>query len=128
MINLNNKGQSLVLFVLLIPIITLVMILVIDIGNLYCEKKEIDGIGYLVCDYGLTNYSDDNVLNDMVKLANLNNNKLSEVSVNIKDNDVDVVISENIKGTFGKMFDFDIYNVKVHYVGNIETGTIERIK
>lgn len=128
MINLNNKGQSLVMFVLLIPIMCLVMVLVIDIGNLYCEKKEVDSIGYLVCDYGLSNYSDNNVLNDMIKLANLNNSKLSEVSVNIKDNNVDVIIGENVKGMFGNIFDFNIYNVKVHYSCNIESGNIERIK
>jgi len=31
---LNNKGQVLVLFVLLIPIILVVLVMVVDIGNL----------------------------------------------------------------------------------------------
>ena len=128
MMNLNNKGQSLVLFILLIPILILIMILVIDMGNLYCEKKEIDSIGYLVCDYGISNYNDENVLNDMIRLANLNNNKLSIVSVNIEDNNIDVVIGEKVKGVLGKMFNLDIFDVNVHYVGNIESGRIERIK
>lgn len=127
MINLNNKGQSLVMFVLLIPIMCLVMILVIDIGNLYCEKKEVDSIGYLVCDYGLSNYSDDNVLNDMIKLASLNSNKLSEISVNIEDNNVDVIIGEDVKGMLGKLFDFNFLSVSAHYSCNIESGNIERI-
>ena len=128
MANLNNKGQSLVMFILLIPIMCLVMVLVIDIGNLYCEKKEVDSIGYLVCDYGLSHYNDDNVLNNMVKLAGLNNNKLSEVSVNIKDNNVDVIIGEDVNGMLGKLFDFNIFSVNVHYSCNIESGNIERIK
>mgnify|MGYP007102082128 CR=1 FL=1 len=128
MMNLNNKGQSLVLFILLIPIIVLVMILVIDIGNLYCEKKELDSISYLVCNYGVTNYDDESVLNDMVKLANLNSNKLSKVFVDINDGKVDVVIGENVDGIFGKMLNINIFNIKIHYVGDIVSGNMERIK
>ena len=98
MMKLNNKGQSLVLFILLIPVMVLVMVLVIDMGNLYCEKKEIDSIGYLVCDYGISNYYDDNILNDMVKLANLNDDKLSKISVDIENNVVDVIIYKKVDG------------------------------
>ena len=128
MMKLNNKGQSLVLFILLIPVMVLVMVLVIDMGNLYCEKKEIDSIGYLVCDYGISNYDDDNILNDMVKLANLNDDKLSKISVDIENNVVDVIIYKKVDGVFGKMFNLDIYGVMVHYVGDIDSGNINRVK
>ena len=35
---LNNKGQSLVMFILIIPILLLIMILVIDLGNIIVTK------------------------------------------------------------------------------------------
>ena len=41
---LNNKGQSLVLFIVIIPIIIGIMVMVIDIGNVIYEKQELDNI------------------------------------------------------------------------------------
>ena len=42
MIRLNNKGQALVLFVVLFPIIILVLISVVDVGRALYEKQSID--------------------------------------------------------------------------------------
>ena len=39
MLTLNNKGQSLVLFVVIMPIILLMFVLVYDIGNAMYEKN-----------------------------------------------------------------------------------------
>ena len=39
MINLNNKGQSLVMFVVVLPVLLLIMILVIDVGNIIMQKS-----------------------------------------------------------------------------------------
>ncbi len=39
MLTLNNKGQSLVLFVVIMPIILLMFVLVYDIGNAMYEKR-----------------------------------------------------------------------------------------
>ena len=37
---MNNKGQVLVLFVILMPIILLILLITIQIGNLYLEKEK----------------------------------------------------------------------------------------
>ena len=50
---LNNKGQSLVMFILIIPILLLIMILVIDLGNIIVTKTHLDNTNYLVIDYEL---------------------------------------------------------------------------
>ena len=41
MLILNNKGQSLVLFVVIMPIILLMFVLVYDIGNAMYEKNKL---------------------------------------------------------------------------------------
>ena len=50
---LNNKGQSLVLFILMIPILLGILALVIDVGNVIYQKNEIDNMILFVLDYGL---------------------------------------------------------------------------
>ena len=44
MFKLNNKGQSLVMFVLILPLLLFIMVLVIDIGNIILSKQELDDI------------------------------------------------------------------------------------
>ena len=48
MFSLNNKGQSLILFVLMLPVLLFVMILVIDMGNLMVEKQKLNNINYII--------------------------------------------------------------------------------
>ena len=50
---LNNKGQSLVLFVLLLPIMLGIMALVIDVGNVFVKKNHIDNVIMMVMDVTL---------------------------------------------------------------------------
>ena len=52
---MNNKGQSLVLFVVIMPIILLMFVLVYDIGNAMYEKNKLSNVSYMVIDYALDN-------------------------------------------------------------------------
>ena len=51
---LNNKGQSLVLFILIIPMLIGIAAIVIDVGNAYNQKNEMNNAIELVLEYGLT--------------------------------------------------------------------------
>ena len=73
---LNNKGQSLILFVLFIPILLLVLILVIDIGKLINLKTELDNISNIVLDYGLDNLEKEGLTQELEELVKLNKSSL----------------------------------------------------
>ena len=55
MFNLNNKGQSLVMLVVSIPIVLLVLTLVYDVGMAIYEKNRLSNTSYMVIEYGLDN-------------------------------------------------------------------------
>ena len=55
MFRLNNKGQSLVMFIILIPIFLLIITLVYDVGNALYEKNRLSNTSYMVIEYGLDN-------------------------------------------------------------------------
>ena len=80
MLILNNKGQSLVLFVVIMPIILLMFVLVYDIGNAMYEKNKLSNVSYMVIDYALDNI-DKVDENDLIDLIDKNTNNLSSVSV-----------------------------------------------
>ena len=69
---LNNKGQSLVLFVVVLPILLLLLILVIDIGKVIVLKQELNNINEIVLDYGIDNISNEGIENELKNLVRLN--------------------------------------------------------
>lgn len=126
MINLNNKGQSLVMFVLVIPILLLVFILVIDIGNAFLQKQELDNINYLTIEYGLDNISDNNIETKLINMIN-KNKELNEINVLVDNNKIIITTKKNITGIFAK--NFKLLEIKSSYSGYIENNKkiIERV-
>ena len=126
---LNNKGQSLVMFILIIPILLGIMVLVIDIGNVIYYKNDIDNINKIVIDYGLSHIDDDNVLNDMRELGKLNKDNLS---LEIKFVDMEFYSSGSyyVSGVFSNIFNTRGYLVKSDYKGYLDNNRhiIKKIK
>ena len=52
---LNNKGQTLVAFIILIPVLIMIFTLVVDLGLLSIEKRKIDNEIKSTITYGLKN-------------------------------------------------------------------------
>ena len=115
---LNNKGQSLVLFIVIIPIIIGIMVMVIDIGNVIYEKQELDNINKIVLEEGLDNINEVSVVDDMKELAFLNK---SDINLDIKFIDMEFYVESTyyVKEIFSKIFDTDGYLVKSRYKGYI---------
>ena len=125
---LNNKGQSLVLFILIIPIFLGLMVLVIDIGNVIYYKSDLDNINKIVIDYGLNNMNDVNVLSDMKELSRLNN---SDIDVEITFNDMEFYVSSTyyVNGIFSNIFKMKGFVVKSKYKGykDLDKNVIKKI-
>ena len=126
---LNNKGQSLVLFVLLIPIFVMIMASVIDVGNLISAKTEIDNINKIVIDYGLDNMNDTNVVNDMKLLAKENKKDIN-IDIKFVDMEYRVLCNYYVDGIFSNVLKIKGYNVKSSYIGYLDNNKkiIKKIK
>lgn len=129
MLNLNNKGQSLVMFIVLIPIILLVITLVYDIGNAICDKNNLSNTNYLAIDYALDNIDtvSSEELNELIKK---NDNNIDNINIIIESDEVDITLNKKYYGIVGKLFNFDIVDINSEYDGKIvnDKKSIERIK
>lgn len=126
---LNNKGQSLILFVIVLPILLFILILVIDIGKIIVLKQELNNINEIVLDYGLDKlYSNDEEIynfvleDDLRDLVDLNNESIDVVSIEIDNNKIYITLEENVNGLFSSFMNISIFNVKSYYVGYIENN------
>lgn len=129
MFNLNNKGQSLVMFILIIPIFLLIIAMVYDIGNALYEKEALNNINQMVLDYGLDNLEKIDE-NDLMELIIKNDNNLKNVSITINKQVVTVTTQKKVKGIFGNILGTNITEVVSSYQGKLQENKkiIERIK
>ena len=124
---LNNKGQSLVLFVIILPIILLILEFVIDIGMTISIKSELENISDIVLDYGLDHLDEEDLINKMDEIVRLNKDDIDNVNLSIIDNKIYLELNERYKGMFSSFVDISIFDIKVSYVGYMEED-IKRIE
>ena len=128
MLKINNKGQSLVMFVLIIPIFLLILTLVYDVGNAIYEKDRLSNTNYLTIEYGLNNI-DTVTENDLKNLIEQNTSNLKYIYVTIEENQIEIKMEKKEKSIIGKMFNFNLVKIISHYKGKIINNQkeIERI-
>ena len=79
---MNNKGQTLVVFVIILPIILMIFTLIIDLGFLYIEKRNIDNNVYDIVEYYLDNIDDINIETKVKELLNKNIKDIDDIIIN----------------------------------------------
>ncbi len=128
MLKINNKGQSLVMLVLIIPIFLLILTLVYDVGNAIYEKDRLSNTNYLTIEYGLNNI-DTVTENDLKNLIEQNTSNLKYIYVTIEENQIEIKMEKDAKSIIGKMFNFNLVKIISHYEGKIinTQKEIERI-
>ena len=126
---MNNKGQTLALFVVILPVLLLLLVLIIDVGKLIVLKLELSNISELVLDYGLDHLDDEDLTDDLVSLVDMNKDDIDKVHIYIIDNKIYINMLHNNEGLFKKVSNITIFTVKTSYVGYIENEEkrIERL-
>ena len=127
---MNNKGQSLILFVLIIPLIFLILVFVYDIGNMILLKLELDNINKLTLDYGITNINNENINNELRLLIEKNKKDINYIDINIDNDKIYITLLDTVDTKIDIIKDISIFEIKSSYVGYLSNGKkmIERNK
>lgn len=122
---LNERGQSLALFVIFLPVIMMIGTLVIDIGLANYNKHKLDEISKSVLDYGLNNIDNDPYSN-MVDLIYQNDSDIDsyEIDMDLDNRKIKLVIKKATKGVFGSIIGKEIYKEESSYVGYFKEENI----
>lgn len=128
MIKLNNKGQTLIMFVLLIPLILLIMALVIDTSFVYKEKIKFQSITKTI----LRNTYDKRYESNFEEyVSNLyQKNKINTDNLKIKVNENDIIVKNDYKinSIFGRIIGVKNYKIKLSFKVYKENNNIKLIK
>lgn len=124
---MNNKGQTLVLFVLLLPVIILLLCLTIDLGKLLIEKRKIENVIKDAIKYELNiNENDTEILKNRLTnniIKNVKNVKIKNIDIT-NNNVITISIYKQSEGIFTKIFKNDLFDINLTYKGYMDNSNI----
>lgn len=122
---MNNKGQALITFILVLPIILVIMSLVIDYGILSIDKRSTTNTIKTTIEYGLKHENDLNVITDMEELMykNIDRNNVKDLDITNNDHKIIITLDYNPKRLFNIL---NVDSIVISYEGEM-TGNNIRI-
>ena len=127
---LNNRGQSLVMFVVIVPLLLLVLAMVVDIGNLVNNKIEINSVNKLAISYGIDNIDKDNIENEVKNIINKNYKDIDDIKISIQDEKISIDLKYYSKSIFGNIIGTKGYLIESSYKAYMDNSKkrIEKVK
>ena len=119
---MNKRGQSLIMFVLILPLISMFIAFFIDSTLSLMEKNRIDGIITSNMKEALNND-----IRDTKKIEKaIKNNEDMEVKINIIDDNLRVYVKSNKKSVFGEILKFEYYKLEYLYCADYNDKEINK--
>lgn len=121
MSKLNNRGQSLAIFVIFVPVFIMIGTFVVDVSFAKYNERRLDNLNKQVINYGLK-HIDEEPYDNMVNLIYQNDSDIDyyEININNETKEISVTLSKSTKGFFGSIVGKEIYNEKSSLKGYIK--------
>lgn len=119
---MNNKGQSLITFVLVLPLLAMFIAFFIDSSLSIMEKSKLEGKIYDNMKISL-----DKNIRDIDKITRaIKKNSDVDVVVIINEDELIIHAKSTKKNIFGKIFKLPYYNLEFNYCGNYIDKKIDK--
>lgn len=117
---MDKKGQTLIVFVILIPIIITMIAIVVDVGLLTHEFEKARGL----IDTGIELYFEKGSVSEIENLLKMNDIPVNSLKIEEQEDAVEVSITYSIDALFGQIINIHNYPIEMHRRGTIEKGKI----
>ena len=117
---MNKKGQTLILFVILIPIFITLIALVVDIGSMQFTYQKLKG----VVDESIKEYFLKDGKNSMENTLKYNDLSKELYEISESDNEVNVYLTYEMDSIFGRLINISSYEIIVNRKGKVEMDQI----
>ena len=111
---MNNKGQTLVVFIIFIPVIILLMAFIVDTSLMYIAKSKLNDLSKTIIKEIYDIEDKNNKVEELLKVNEINYNNYD---VEINDDKVKLTIEEEIDSVFGSMIGNESYTIKSEVTG-----------
>lgn len=107
---MNKKGQSLALFLILIPVVVLILTFIFDKGLYVYYQNKYESISKTIIKEG---FKDDELIK---KLYLKNNYKVDNLKIERKSDKLYIINNEDVKTVFGSVLNIDKYKISINYI------------
>ncbi len=121
---MNKKGQVLVAFVLLIPIIIMFLGLIVDVGTNLNERKRIDDTLTNIMSYSLKNK--ETITEELIKENIKENLDYDNLNILLNEESLQINLVKKSNSVFGNLFEIGINKIEMTLIGDFLTGEISR--
>lgn len=123
----NEKGQTLVSFALILPILVMLFALVIDTGYTYLEEKQLKDRVLIGLKYGMKHHEED-VKDQVRELIVENVDNISILNIYMEENQIKIQAKKPKKNIFTSMFLNDSSELEVIYTAYLNEDEWKIVK
>ena len=118
---MNKKGQVLVLFIIILPLMIMMFAIIVDMGVVMNAHNHLESVTRMA----IKNVFDKNEKRQNIEKLMVQNDVLTNnLEVNILDNEINIKNKIEVDSIFGKIIGIDKYDIKVDLTGYKENGKI----
>ncbi len=125
---MNKKGQTLILFVVLLPIFLLLMAFVVDTGLILQENTKCKSTLKTIIKTTYNNRYEENYQEQIKELVEKNVLPTDNLIIEVQDDVVGLQNTYEKESIFGAIIGIKEYKIKVSVKGKVENGTFKIIK
>lgn len=123
---MNNKGQTLVIFVILLPLFLLIFAYIVDTSIMYYEKNKLDDTTKMVIKYKMYHIEEnEKKIKEYIKR---NDKNINIEKIKMDEKQVEISLNKKVKSVFGKIIGFNHYEIKSSYLGKIDKKEIKKLE
>ena len=100
---INNNGQTLIIFVILIPFLIMIMAFVVDISYMYSESSKLQNATKTIINDNYDKRLNDDIKKDIKELYKKNDIKTTNLKVDGNENYLKIKNNYKIESIFGKI-------------------------
>ncbi len=122
---MNRKGQTLVVFVLLLPLLILCITFVINSGNNYLRKRQlINNVKEAIRYRFELEASEEIIYEQVLNYLNKNIDNVDSIAININENYIKITVSIKVEPLLPMIIKTDIDVITVAYQGYISNDQL----
>ena len=118
---MNNRGQTLVIFIIILPVIILGVSYLVDTGLMYIGRSKLISTCKVIID---EYYDEENIDNKVKKYLEDNDIKYTDYKVS-RDNNLKLEVESTIDSIFGNVVGIKEYEISAKVIGYMENGKLK---
>jgi len=121
---MNRNGQTLIAFVIIVPIFILLLAFVVDTGFILKEYTKLNSLTRTILKTNYQKRFDDDYTKKITNLYKKNNISIENLEVIVNENETKIINFYDINSIFGKIIGIKNYDIKIEIKAYEEEGKI----